>query len=185
MLTATQLKNNTYFLYQGEILRVLKYKHTHLGRGGANIRIKARNLKTGKVRSFNFGSNDRFEEANLEKKKLQYLYQDGEKYYFMDSKTFSQHKLDKKTVGATAKFLKEGEEASVLFWQDKPLSLELPASIIVEIKSCDPNAKGNSSVNVFKNAQTKTGLNIKVPLFIKPRDKVKIDTRTGEYIARA
>jgi elongation factor P len=185
MLNATQLKNNVCFLYQGDPYRVLKYKHTHLSRRGADIKVKAKNLKTGAIVNFNFGSSDRFEEVIIEKKKMQFLYGDGEDFNFMDPQSFEQIKISKKLIGQGGKFLKEGQGADILFWQNEPLDLDLPSSIIVEISQCDPGVRGNSATNIFKPAMTKNGLKIKVPLFIKQGDKIKVDTKSGDYVERA
>lgn len=184
MLSATQLKNNTYFEYQGDPFIVLKYKHTHLGRGGANIRVKAKNLKTGSVRSFNFGSNDRFDEVILEKKEMQYLYLDNDNLLFMDPRSFEQIEVSKKILGEQYKFLTEGQMAIVLFWQEKPLDIDMPVSVELEVAESAPGVKGNSATNIFKPATLINGLNVKVPLFINKGDKIKVDTRTGEYIER-
>ncbi|MFC1711263.1 elongation factor P [Patescibacteria group bacterium] len=184
MLNASQLRNNTYFEYEGVPFKVLKYQHTHLGRGGANIKVKAKSLQNGNVRSFNFGSNDKFEEVVLEKKQMQFLYREEEMYFFMNPSSFEQYEIAKNLIGDQGKFLKEGEEITVFFWQDKPLDIDMPASLEVEILECDPGVKGNSATNIFKQATAKNGLNIRVPLFIKIGDKIKVDTRTGEYIER-
>ena len=185
MLTATQLKNNICFLYQDKPYKVLRYKHTHLSRRGADIKVKAKNLKTGSIVNLNFGSNDRFEEVGIEKKNLQYLYQENQIFYFMDPKTFEQIEIKGEMLGNQSKFLKEGQTINVLFWQDEAIGLDMPASAVVELAECDPGVKGNSATNIFKSALTKNGLKIKVPLFIKRGDRIKIDTRTGEYLERA
>lgn len=185
MLSSTQLKNNTCFIHQDQPYKVLQYKHTHLGRGGANIKVKVRNLKSNNVLHLNFTANDKFEELSLEKKEMQFLYQDGGRLYFMDPKTFEQIDLDSRIIGQGIKYLKEQELINIIFWQDKVLDIDLPASIVVEIAECDPGLKGNSAVNMHKSALTKEGLKIKVPLFCQKGEKVKIDTSTGEYVERA
>jgi elongation factor P len=184
MLTATQLKNNIYFEYEKEPYRVLKYKHTHLGRGGANIRIKAKNLKTNSIKSLNFGSSDRFYEVDLQKKPMQYLYQEGNNLMFMDPDSFEQIEVDKKILGEQFRFLNEGQTVAVMFWQDKPLDIDLPIAVVLEVKESAPGIKGNSATNIFKSAVLSNGLSLKVPLFIKEGDKVKVDTRTGQYLER-
>jgi len=163
---------------------VLKYKHTHLSRRGADIKVKAQNLKTNSLVNLNFGSNDRFEEARIEKREMQFLYQQEASFYFMDGRTFNQIEIPGKIVGSTAQFLKEGEPVEILFWQDQPLEINLPAAIIFKIKSCDPGVKGNSAANIYKPAMAENGLKLKVPLFIKPGDRVKVDSRSGEYLER-
>lgn len=185
MLDAARLRNNTLFEYDKEPYRVLKFKHTHLGRGGANIRIKAKNLKSGVTRSFNFGANDKFEEVNVVKKKMQFLYSQDGSYVFMDPTSFEQQEIDSEIIGQMGKFLKEGEDVNVLFWQDEVLDLDMPASVDVEIAQTAPGVKGNSATNMFKPATTTNGLQVKVPLFIKQGEKIRVDTRTGEYIERA
>jgi len=184
MLTATQLKNNTCFLYKDGPYKVLKYKHTHLSRRGADIKVKAKNLKTGNILTLNFSSNERFEEVRIEKKKMQFLYLEGELFYFMDRESFEQVEISNKLIGSSARFLREGQLINVLFWQNEALALDLPVSIVVEISECDPGVKGDSATNIFKLALTKNGLKIKVPLFIEKGDKVKVDTRSGEYVER-
>ena len=185
MLTATQLKNNTCFLYKNQPYKVLKYKHTHLSRRGADIKVKAKNLKAGSIVNLNFGSNDRFKEVEIKKKNLQYLYKENQIFYFMDPKTFEQIEISGVALGNHGKFLKEGQTINVLLWQNEAIDLDMPASVVVELIECDPGVKGNSATNIFKSALTKNGLKIKVPLFVKKGDKVKIDTRTGEYVERA
>lgn len=184
MLNATQLKNNICFLYQDSPYKVLQYKHTHLSRRGADIKVKAKNLKTGSIVNLNFGSNNRFEEVEIKKKNLQYLYQKDQIFYFMDPKTFEQIEINGEILGNQSKFLKEGQTINVLFWQDEVIDLDMPAAAVVELAECDPGVKGNSATNIFKSALTKNGLKIKVPLFVKKGDRVKIDTRSGEYIER-
>jgi len=184
MLNATELRNNTLFEFEGFPFKVLKYKHTHMGRGGANIRVKAKNLKTGTIRSFNFGSADKFEEVRVERKKMQFLYPQDDKFIFMDPKSFEQIEVGKNIMGEMIRFLKEGEEVALLFWQDEVLDIDMPASVVVEIVQTAPGVKGNSAVSSFKPAVASNGLQIKVPLFIGVGEKVKVDTRTGEYIER-
>lgn len=184
MLTATQLKNNTCFLYQGEPYKVLQYKHTHLSRRGADIKVKAKNLKTGSILTLNLGSNERFQEVKIEKKKMQFLYLEEELFYFMDPEIFEQVEISSKLIGNLGKFLKEGQLINVLFYQDEAIDLDMPASVVIEVAECDPGVKGNSATNIFKSALTKNGLKIKVPLFIKKGDGVKVDTRSGEYVGR-
>ncbi len=185
MLSATQLKTNVCFIYQKEPYKVIQYKHTHLGRGGAKIRVKAKNLQDGHVLSLNFGGKDRFEEVILERIKMQYLYRQGEEYVFMDPGSFEQINISNRLLGESAKFLKEGEEINIMFWQEQPLDIDLPVSVILEIAECDPGVKGNSATNIFKSAVTKEGLKIKVPLFVDKGNRIKVDTRTGEYLERA
>lgn len=185
MLAATQLKNNTCFLYKNEPYKVLQYKHTHLSRRGADIKVRVKNLKTGSILNLNFGSNDRFPKAEIEKKKMQYLYEDGTGFYFMNPQTYEQLQIETKLIGGSARFLKQGDLIDILFWQDNPFDLDLPLTMVLTISQCDPGVKGNSATNIYKPAVADNGLKFKVPLFINPGDKVKVDTRTGKYVERA
>jgi elongation factor P len=184
MFQATDLRNNTCFLYKGEPYRVMQYKHTHLSRRGADIKVKAKNLINGAVLNLNFGSNDRFGEVNLVKKKMQFLYQDEGNFCFMDPDNFEQIGIFKKIIGEQGKFLKEGENFNILFWEDKALGLDMPPSMVFEVVNCDPGVKGDSATNIYKNAQLINGVTLKVPLFIKVGNKIKVDTRRGEYLRK-
>lgn len=185
MLRSTQLKTNTYFLYQKNPYKVLKYKHTHLSRRGATIKVKIENLKTGKILNLSLGSNEKFEEAEVEKKEMQFLYRKDRSFYFMDPQNFNQISISEDLIGNNNKFLKPTELVNVLFYQNEALGIDLPPSIMVEIVEAPPGVKGNSAVNVFKTGKTKNNLTVKIPLFIKPGDKIKIDTKTGEYLEKA
>jgi len=185
MLNATDLRKNTYFVYRGDPFRVLEYQHTHLGRGGGKTRVKIRNIKTGQLLSQNFSGSDRFEEVYLEKRSLQLIKDLGNQFLFLDPDEAENIKIDKKIVGEAEKFLTPGEKTTFLFWEDEPIDIELPLSITMEIAECEPGYKGNSTTNIYKNAVTKNGLELKVPLFVNVGDKVRVDTRTGEYLERA
>lgn len=183
-ILVTELKAGTIFLYQGEIYQVTKYKHVKLGRGGANIRVKVRNLKTEAQVEKNFLSGQKVEEANLTRKKVTFLYQEQDRFYFMEKDSFEQFLLPSKVVEEKVKFLKEGLALAILFWQDVPLSLELPKILEFKVVETGPKAKGNSTVNVYKKAKLENGLVVSVPLFVEVNDTVKIDTRTMEYKER-
>jgi len=185
MISVTELKNGTYFLLEGKPCLVLKYEHSKIGRGSANIKLRLRNLVTGAVIDKTFISGAKVEPVVVLRQKMQYLYADEAVFYFMDSSSFEQISISKETAGDQAKFLKEGEEVHVSFWGKKPLSIELPASLIFRIKEAEPGVKGDSATNVWKEAVLENGLKIKVPLFIKQGEMVKVDTRTGEYLERA
>lgn len=184
MLSAGQLKNGVVFEYQGTVYQVITYKHTHISRGGADIKVKARDLVKGAVLNLTIQPSAKFEEADIRHQKLQFLYQDGDDYYFMNQTSFEQLTIDAGMLGEPAKFLKEGEEATVIFWEDQAISLDLPVSLIYKIQETSPNEKGDSTSNMYKPATLVNGLEVKVPLFIKAGDKVKVDTRTGQYLER-
>jgi len=190
MLQASQLRNGTIFVYNGEPFEVLSYKHTHMSRRGADVRVKIRGLVFGKILSENFAPDERFEEAELTKREMQFLYKEGKSLVFMDPKTFEQAEINTEIVGQGANFLIEGEVFPIRFWQEaegeeRAIDIELPPSVALEVIDCPPGVRGNSATNVYKPATLSNGITTKVPLFINQGEKVRIDTRTGEYVERA
>lgn len=184
MISVTKLRNGVSFEQNGTPYRVTEYKHTHLSRGGGTIKIKARDLSTGRLVNLTFKSGDNIQDIDVERKELQYLYVEDDLYYFMNPTTFDQVELSKDVIGDGALFLREGESAWVLFWEDKPLDLDLPPNVAMSIIDCAPGEKGNSASNVYKDATVEGGLNVRVPLFINVGDKIRVDTRTREYLER-
>lgn len=193
MIDATDLKKGTNFLYDGKPYQVIKYSHIKMGRGGATVRVTVRNLESGSIGEKTFSSETRVDEVNTYKRKLQFLYKDSTNAIFMDPKTFEQVEIPSAVLGDQGPFLKEGENIDILFWsfggaqdkEDRPLSIELPPNVVLSVAQTDPGVKGNSAVNIYKPAVLENGLKVKVPLFINQGDKVKVDTRTGEYVERA
>jgi len=185
MISVTDLRAGRRFLLEGDPWQVIEYKHVKMGRGSATIKIKARNLKTGSVLEKSFINGARVEPVETENKTLQFLYHDKNDYFFADSKTFEQVGLNKEFLAGRENFLKEGTEVVVLFWEGQPLDIELPNSMVFAVAQTDPGVKGNSATNVFKPAVMENGLQVKVPLFVNIGDKIKVDTRSGEYLERA
>jgi elongation factor P len=183
-IVVTDLRTGTYFSHQGEIYQVIAYKHTKLGRGQANIGVRVKNLTTGAIVNKKFLSGQRVEEADLTRKKVIFLYQDQDRFYFMEEGSFEQFFFSRKVVGEKARFLKGGIRLFILFWQDSPLSLELPKVLEFKVIETGPKAKGNSAVNIYKKAKLENGMTVSVPLFVDVNEMVKIDTRTGEYVER-
>lgn len=184
MIPVTELRSGTTFKDKGEIFEVSSYSHTKIGRGSANIKIRARNLRTGESVQKNFTSGVKVEEADIEKRKLQFLYQDADNLVFMDSKSYDQLPIKKSVVGERAKFLKEGESYEVLVSADVVLNVELPKLIELKIAETGPGVKGDTVSNVYKPAILENGISVNVPLFVKSGDVIKIDTRSNEYIER-
>lgn len=184
MISVTELRTGTTFKLDGQPYQVVSYKHTKLGRGAANIKVKARNLITGTVVEKNFISGAKVEPIETSIKTLQYLYQDGNNLYFMDPRSFEQFSLDKSILGEKTKFLKEESQVKVLFYEEKPLSIELSLSMIFEVIEAPPGVKGDSATASTKPVVLENSLIVQVPLFIKKGDKIKVDTRTGDYIER-
>lgn len=183
-LNVTELRNGAFFKEGGNILQVITYEHNKTGRGSGTVRLKVRNLKTGAVTEKSFITGARVDEANVEKKKAQYLYRDGDNFNFMDPVSFEQFSLSGSVLGDSSKYLKEGLEVILIVGEGEALGLELPLSLVYEITETGPGERGNTVSNVFKDATLDNGLSVKVPMFMKPGEKVKVDTRTGQYIER-
>lgn len=184
MLNITELRNGAVFQENGQILQVLTYEHVKMGRGSGTVKLKVKNLKTGSITEKSFITGARVEEANVVKQKAQFLYQDGTDYIFMDPVSFEQFTVASPVVGDNAKFLKEGLEVTLIISNDEALGVELPNTIIFEIKETGPSERGNTVSNVYKKATMDNGLIVKVPMFMKASEKIKVDTRTCEYVER-
>ena len=172
-------------MHYGRPYQVVKYNLIKMGRGSAYVKISAKNLESGANEEISYQSNASVEEANTSKRKLQYLYKNGSSAYFMDPRSFEQVEIPLKVLGDQILFVKEGAESMVLFWDDKPLSVDIPPKVVLKVAETDPGVKGNSASNIFKPAILENGLKIKVPLFIDAGEKIRVDTRTWEYIERA
>lgn len=184
MLNVTELRNGTVFIEDGNLFQVLTYEHNKMGRGSGTIKVKVKNLKSGSTTEKSFITGARVEEANVEKKKAQYLYNDGQTYNFMDPTSFEQFSVSKEILEEAAKFLFESLEINLLVYNGEAIGVELPNNLVYEIKETGPGERGNSVSNVFKEATLNNGLVIKVPMFMKVGEKVKIDTRSGDYVER-
>lgn len=184
MISVTDLRAGVTFRHDGQPYFVLKYEHIKMGRGTAWIKVKIRNLLTGSVTDKSFISGNRVEPIETSRKKLQYLYHEGDQFLFMDPKTFEQVSLPKDVLSGQAGYLKDGISVDILFLEDKPLTIEIPQKMEFTIVEADPGVKGDSASNFLKTAVLDNGLKIKVPLFIKAGDKILVDTRTAEYVER-
>lgn len=183
-LNVNDLRNGTVFKEGGELLQVLSYDHVKMGRGSGNVKVKVKNLKTGSITEKSFMTGARVEEVNVSKLKAQYLYLDGESYNFMDLNSFEQFPLSKLILGEQVKYLKEGMELNLIVSSEEALGIELPNSLVYIISETGPSEKGNTVSNVYKEATLDNGLVVKVPMFMRIGEKVKVDTRTGEYVGR-
>jgi elongation factor P len=185
MISAGELRKGRKLMYEGSPYFVVDFMHVKMGRGRPHVKAKMKNLLTGQVIEKSFLTTESFDEPDLSECRMQYLYSQDNDYYFMDSKTFDQVAIDSDTLGDARWYLIENEEYSVSVYQGNPISVELPASVILEVVESEPGVKGDTVSNVMKPAKVETGLSLKVPMFVKEGDKIKIDTRSGEYIERA
>ncbi len=184
MIVVSKLRNGVVYEENGVPYRVVDYKHKHLSRGSGTIKVKVRDLRTGNLVQKTYKSGERVEEIEIEKKKWQFLYRDSEGYYFMDNETYEQVEVEKKKVGDQGWYLKEGEEVGVLLWDGAFVDVEVPVSVVLGVTEAAPGEKGDSTSNVYKDAVLENGLKVRVPLFVKSGDKVKVDTRNGSYVER-
>ncbi len=179
-----RISKDQFILVDNQPYRVLSYEHVKPGKGQAFVRIKARNMKTGNVTEITFKSSEKIELADFEQRFMTYSYSDGNYYYFMDTQTYETVGIPKEVIGDDAKFLKEGMEVVVFLDRGNPIGIELPKNEIYEVVETEPGVKGDTATNATKPATIETGAVINVPLFINVGDKIKVDTRTGEYIER-
>ncbi|QQG43225.1 MAG: elongation factor P [Candidatus Daviesbacteria bacterium] len=183
-LNVNDLRNGTFFKEGSNIFLVLTYEHIKTGRGSGNIKLKVRNVRSGAVVEKSFITGARVEDAAVEKKKTQFLYKDGDSFNFMDPSSFEQFSLSDNILGDQAKYLKDGLDVILIVGEGEALGMELPLSLVYTIAETGPGERGNTVSNVYKEATLDNGLSVKVPMFIKVGEKVKIDTRTGEYVER-
>lgn len=184
-MIATELKTGRIFQEDGVPFQVLQYWHIKSARGGANVRVKARNLLNGSVLEKAYDAPARVEEADVSRGNLQYLYHDGNNYVFMKPDTFEQIEISEKVLGDAAAYIQEGEKVTVMYFDSRPIAVELPKSVVFEVAYTEPGFKGNTVTNVYKDAELTNGTKVKVPTFIKIGDKIKINTETGEYTSKA
>lgn len=184
MISVTEMKAGRLFEENGEPYQVLDYKHTKMGRGTASIKLKVKNLMTEAVVERTFISGAKVELIETIMRTVQYLYKEGNDYFFMDPQSFEQFSLPQRLLAGKEKFLKEEQTVKILFWEQRPLMVELPITMIFSVVQTSPGVKGNSVNASFKPATLDNGLEVKVPLFINVGDKIKVDTRSGEYLER-
>ncbi|ACK42317.1 MULTISPECIES: elongation factor P [Dictyoglomus] len=170
---------------EGEIYIVLEYQHVHMAQGQATVRVKLKNLKTGNVIRKTFKSDEYVPQAFINKREAEYLYKQGDEYYFIDNESFEQYILTEEQLGDAIKYLKEGNTVSVLFYEGNPIGIELPTTVVLEVVETDPGLRGDTVSGGSKPAKLETGLVIQVPLFIQIGDKVVVDTRYAKYVERA
>lgn len=184
MYQPTDLKKGTVIQIDGKPFRVVEYSQKVMGRGGSIVNVKLKNLENGSLIPKTFKGQDKIEPAEVTNKTVQYLYQNGEAFNFMDPETFEQFELDAETVDSAASYLKEGDELGLQFFGTKVINVELPKNLYLEVTYAEDVVKGDTTSNVLKDATLETGLVVKVPAFIKTGDVISVDTSTGEYRER-
>lgn len=184
MVTAGELRKGLTINLEGELLRVLDYQHIKQGRGSAFVRIQTRNLRSGSITERTFQATTRFQLAPLERSTIQYLYQDGDQYQFMNSETFDQIGLSADVLGDALNYIRENDTIDLLSYGDEPLSIELPTTVNLRVTHTEPGIKGDTATGAVKPATVETGLTVNVPLFVNEGDLIKIKTENGEYQTR-
>jgi len=184
MIPVTQLRKGVTFQVDDQLWKVLEYDHYKPGRGGAIIRTKLRNLRTGAVINRTFPSGDKVQDIALEHQTVEYLYNDGDLYHFMDVETFAQPALPKETLVDVLPFLKDGTVLELELYEGEPLGIELPLTVELEVTDAPPGYAGDTATGATKEVTLETGLKLNVPLFVNTGDVLRIDTRNGEYLTR-
>lgn len=184
MLSTTDFKRGLKIEMDKTPYEIIESQHYKPGKGGAIVRTKLRNLLTGRVVDHTFRSGEKVEKPDLETRGMQFLYRDGEEYVFMDMTTYEQLNVTEEQAGGKGGYLKDGSEAKVLLYNGRPLDVDIPPSVVLEVTDTEPGAKGDTVSNVNKPAVVETGITVNVPLFVNTGDHIKVDTRTGEYLGR-
>lgn len=185
MISAGDFRNGTTFELDGNVVSIVEFQHVKPGKGAAFVRTKVKNVITGAVTEKTFNPSDKYQEAFIERREMQYLYNDGDLYYFMDNETYEQIPINSSVLGDNFKFVKENMVCKVLSYKGSVFGVEPPLFVELLVTQTDAGFKGDTATNATKPATLETGAEIKVPLFVEEGDKIKIDTRTGEYLERA
>ena len=184
MLSINDIKIGLVITHNNQPYVVIAAQHVKMGRGGANLKTKLRNLLTGQNLDMTYSGGDKAEEADLERAKANFLYAEGDDYYFMDNESYEQFSLTKEVIGSPADFLKDGLTVDVLIFEGHPVSVKVPVKVELEVKDSPPGVKGDTAGSVAKVVTLETGREIKAPLFINQGDKIRVNTETGEYVER-
>ena len=180
----SQFRNGLKIELDGEPFVIVFFQHVKPGKGGAFVRTKVKNLKTGRVLDRRFRAGEKVDLAEVEDRKMQYLYQDGEQLVFMDAETYDQIPFSLEQVGDARQYLKENLDVDVLFYRGQPINIDLPAFVEAAVAECEPGMKGDTASGATKPATLETGATVQVPLFIKEGEVIRVDTRSGEYVER-
>lgn len=185
MLSAGDFRNGSTFEIDGNVVSIVEFQHVKPGKGAAFVRAKIKNVMTGAVTERTFNPSDKYQEAFIERREMQYLYNDGDLHYFMDTESYEQIPINSSVLGDNFKFVKENMICKVLSYKSNVFGVEPPLFVELEITETEAGFKGDTATNATKPAKLETGAEIRVPLFIESGEKIKIDTRTGEYMERA
>ena len=184
MISANDLRRGSTFEMDGELYQVVEYQHSFIGRGSANVRVKMRNLRTGAITDRTFPPNDRINDVRLELRGVQYLYNDGTFYYFMDTETYEQPTLSAGVLGGAVDYLIENMTLQISTYDGEPIDIVLPITVELKVVEAPPGFAGDTATGATKQVTLETGLKVTAPLFVEEGDIVRVDTRTGQYLSR-
>ena len=184
MISAGDFRNGMTFEMDGQVYQVVEFQHVKPGKGAAFVRTKYKNVKTGAVVERSFNPTEKFEQAQLERADMSYLYADGDLYYFMDTETFEQIPISKDLLGDNLNYLKEGMVCRIVSYKGTIFGIEPPTFVELLVTECEPGVRGDTATNATKTAKVESGYEVRVPLFINEGDIIRIDTRTGDYMDR-
>ncbi len=185
MISASDFRKGVTFEIDGEPYVVVDFQHVKPGKGAAFVRTTYKSLLSGSIREQAFNPSEKFPKAHIETKEMQYLYNEGDLYYFMDNETYDQVPIQKDQVEDAVKYIRENDNATIKFYKGNVFMVEPPNFVVLEVVESEPSVKGNTATNATKRVKVETGAEIQVPMFVNEGDKIKIDTRTGEYLSRA
>lgn len=185
MISANDLRKGVTFVYDNDVYQVVDFQHVKPGKGAAFVRAKIRSVMNGGAKDVTFNPNEKFENAIISTKEMQYLYNDGQLYYFMDPESFEQIGIEEENVKDAIIYVRENDIVLIKFYEGKPFSIDAPNFVELKVEKTEPGIKGDTATNVTKPATVETGAVINVPIFINEGDIIKIDTRSGEYLSRA
>ena len=184
MISANDLRKGVTFVYDNDVYQVVDFQHVKPGKGAAFVRAKIRSVMGGGTKDVTFNPNDKFENAVISTNEMQYLYNDGTLYYFMDPESFEQIGIEYEAVEEAIKYVKENDSVQIKFYEGNPFSVDAPNFVELKVTETEPAIKGDTATNVTKPATVETGAVINVPVFVNEGDTIKIDTRTGDYLSR-
>ena len=185
MISVSDFRNGITFDMDGKVMQIIEFQHVKPGKGAAFVRVKMKNVITGGVTETTFNPNDKYPTAYIERKKMEYSYNDGDLYYFMDGETYELIPIDKGTLDDSFRFVKENDTCTIMSYKGSVFGVEPPRFAELVVTATEPGFAGNTATNTLKPATVETGADVKVPLFINEGDKIQIDTTTGEYLGRA
>jgi elongation factor P len=185
LISTNQFKNGNHIDVEGTVFKILEFQHVKPGKGGAFVRTKLKNVRTGAVVERTYRADEKLEQAIIEKREMQFLYRDGTDYVFMDTSSYEQLQVAPTALGDATNYLKETDEVVLQLYVDEIVGVDLPAAVELTVSDTEPGMQGDRVSGARKAATLQTGLIVQVPLFVNPGDAIKVDTRTGEYLTRA